>query len=156
MANEREDLLTLARLYGVQTSYQSAMGHHVEASPESLLGALRALQAPVEGIEDVAEALRERREELAGRIIEPVIVAWDGHAPSIELRPGAASGSVAYHLDLEGGSGGPRWRTSRASPRPRPPRGRRTRAGGWRCRSRCRSAITSSPWSSAAGRRSRW
>jgi len=86
LANEREDLLTLARLYGVQTSYRSAMGHQVEAHPESLLG-----------------ALRERREELAGRIIEPVIVAWDGHAPSIELRPGAASGSVAYHLDLEGG-----------------------------------------------------
>jgi 4-alpha-glucanotransferase len=103
LANEREDLLTLARLYGVQTSYRSAMGHHVEASPESLLGVLRALQVPVEGIEDVPEALQERREELAGRIIEPVIVAWDGHAPSIELRPGAASGSVAYHLDLEGG-----------------------------------------------------
>jgi 4-alpha-glucanotransferase len=103
LANEREDLLTLARLYGVQTSYQSAMGHHVEAQPESLLGVLRALQVPVEGIEDVAEALQERREELAGRIIEPVIVAWDGHAPSIELRPGAAGGSVAYHLDLEGG-----------------------------------------------------
>jgi 4-alpha-glucanotransferase len=103
LANEREDLLTLARLYGVQTSYQSAMGHQVEASPESLLGALRALQVPVEGLEDVPEALRERREELAGRIIEPVIVAWDGHAPSIELRPGAAGGSVAYHLDLEGG-----------------------------------------------------
>jgi len=103
LANEREDLLTLARLYGVQTSYRSAMGHQVEAHPESLLGALRALRVPVEGLEDVPEALRERREELAGRIIEPVIVAWDGHAPSIELRPGAASGSVAYHLDLEGG-----------------------------------------------------
>jgi 4-alpha-glucanotransferase len=103
LANEHEDLLTLARLYGVQTSYQSAMGHHVEASPETLLGVLRALQASVEGLEDVPEALRERREELARRIIEPVIVAWDGHAPSIELRPGAGRGSVAYHLDLEGG-----------------------------------------------------
>ncbi len=103
LANEREDLLTLARLYGVQTSYQSAMGQHVEADPESLLGVLRALQAPVEGIEDVPEALRERREELERRIIEPVLVAWDGHAPSIELRPGAGRGSVAYHLDLEGG-----------------------------------------------------
>jgi 4-alpha-glucanotransferase len=103
LANEREDLLTLARLYGVQTSYQSAMGQHVEADPESLLGVLRALQASIEGFEDVPEALRERREELERRIIEPVIVAWDGHAPSIELRPGADRGSVAYHLDLEGG-----------------------------------------------------
>lgn len=104
MANEREDLLALAGLYGVQTSYHDAMGNHVEAGPDSLLGVLRALQAPVESLADVAEALRERQEEIRRRLVEPVIVAWDGHAPSIELRPGTkASGSLAYHLDLEGG-----------------------------------------------------
>jgi 4-alpha-glucanotransferase len=103
LANEREDLAELARLYGAQTSYRDAMGNHVEAGHESLLAVLRALRAPVEGMADVAEALRERREELDRRVIEPVIVAWDGHAPSIELRPGNASGAVAYHLDLESG-----------------------------------------------------
>jgi 4-alpha-glucanotransferase len=103
LANEREDLAELARLYGAQTSYRDAMGNHVEAGQESLLAVLRALRAPVEGMADVAEALRERREELDRRVIEPVIVAWDGHAPSIELRPGNASGAVAYHLDLESG-----------------------------------------------------
>jgi 4-alpha-glucanotransferase len=103
LANEREDLLTLARSYGVQTSYQDALGNPVEASPDSLLGALRALQASVETFADVPEALRERQEELARRLIEPVVVAWDGHAPSIELRPGGDRGSLAYHLDLEGG-----------------------------------------------------
>src|SRR3954454_4240514 len=79
------------------------MGRYVEAGPDSLLAVLRSLQAPVEGMADVPEALRERREELDRRILEPVIVAWDGHAPSIELRPGHGSGSIAYHLDLEGG-----------------------------------------------------
>ncbi|HEY0514238.1 MAG TPA: 4-alpha-glucanotransferase [Thermoanaerobaculia bacterium] len=103
LANEREDLLELAGSYGVQTSYHDAMGNYVEAGAESLLGVLRALQAPVESPGDVAEALRERREELRRRLVEPVVVAWDGHAPSIELRPGDARGSVAYHLDLEGG-----------------------------------------------------
>lgn len=103
MANEREDLLTLARSYGVQTSYEDALGNHVEASPESLLGVLRALQASVETFADVPEALRERQEELARRLIEPVLVAWDGHAPAIELLAGGDRGSLAYHLDLEGG-----------------------------------------------------
>jgi 4-alpha-glucanotransferase len=102
LPTQHEDLLTLARLYGVQTSYDDAMGRHVEAGPESLLAVLRALQAPVESLDDVGDALRERREELAGRIAEPVAVAWDGHAPSIELRLNGG-GSLAWHLDLEGG-----------------------------------------------------
>ncbi len=103
MPTEREDLLTLAQLYGVQSSYHDALGKFVEASPESLLAALRALQAPVDGMADVPAALRERRDELAGQLLEPVIVAWDGHPPAIELRPGAGNGSLAYHLDLQGG-----------------------------------------------------
>ena len=103
MANEREDLATLAQLYEIQTSYQDAMGKHVEAAPESLLAVLRALRAPVEGMADVPEALRERREELDRRVVEPVTVVWDGAAPEIELRPFNGGGSIAYHLDLEGG-----------------------------------------------------
>lgn len=113
MASEIDDLKTLARLYGVQTSYWDALGHHVEASPESLLAALaamNALEAPLEGPGDVAEALQARSEELAGRLIEPVVVAWDGQVPAIELRPGddrgdrsSARGAVGCHLDLEGG-----------------------------------------------------
>jgi 4-alpha-glucanotransferase len=98
-----EDLLTLARMYGIQTSYHDALGRYVEASPDSLFGTLRALQVPVEGFGDIPEALAERRQEQARRLLEPVIVAWDGHAPNLELRPGAAGGSLAYHLDLESG-----------------------------------------------------
>jgi 4-alpha-glucanotransferase len=101
-----EDLKTLAHLYGVQTSYQDAMGNHVEAGPESLLGVLRALEAEVDSMADVPEALRARRDELAKRVLEPVVVAWDGHAREIELRLGGSEslrGSLACHLDLEGG-----------------------------------------------------
>jgi len=50
LPTEREDLLTLAWLYGVQTSYHDAMGRYVEAGADSLLGVLRALQAPVESM----------------------------------------------------------------------------------------------------------
>jgi 4-alpha-glucanotransferase len=103
LPTEHEDLLTLARMYGIQTAHHDALGRYVEAGPESLFGTLRALQVPVDGFADVPEALAERRQELARRLLEPVIVAWDGRAPSLELRPGTAGGSLAYHLDLESG-----------------------------------------------------
>jgi 4-alpha-glucanotransferase len=105
LANEREDLETLARLYGVQTSYRDGLGRHVEAGPESLLAALRALEAPVETMADLPEALRSRSEELGERAVEPVVVAWDGRAREIDLRLGGrgAIRSVACHLDLENG-----------------------------------------------------
>src|SRR3954471_4855477 len=79
------------------------MGKHVEAEPDSLLAVLRSLQAPVEGMADVPEALREQWEELNLRVEERVSVAWDGHAPSIDLWPAGGDGSLAYHLDLESG-----------------------------------------------------
>lgn len=90
-------------MYRIQTSYQDAMGKHVEAQPESLLAVLTALGAPVEGMGDVAEALRARREEMEERLTEPVVVAWDGHAREIDVRLRAGSGSLACHLDLENG-----------------------------------------------------
>lgn len=104
MSRLREDLHALAGLYGVQTSYWDAMGRFIEATPESLLAVLRALEAPVETLSDVPEALRERRQELAERVLDPVVVAWDGHSRGIDLRLGSgARGSLACHLDLEGG-----------------------------------------------------
>ncbi|HLX10895.1 MAG TPA: 4-alpha-glucanotransferase [Thermoanaerobaculia bacterium] len=107
---EQHDLRQLAALYGVEPGYHDIYGRHVEASTESLLAAASALAGPFEGMEDVAEALAARRAELAARLIEPVLVAWDGHLGEIELRlPGAAGGggggggAVACHLDLESG-----------------------------------------------------
>jgi 4-alpha-glucanotransferase len=106
-----EDLRELARLYGVETSYHDAMGRRVEAGPESLLAVLRALGAPLESEDDMAEALAERRQELAERVIEPVYVAWDGRAPEMVLRFGPDSGPgsggrLTCRFDLDGGE---RW-----------------------------------------------
>lgn len=101
MSEPSEDLKTLADLYGVQTSYHDAVGRLREASAESLLAALAALEAPVENDADVPAALAERRRELESGLVEPVIVAWDGRLDA-ELRPGGA-GRVECHLELEGG-----------------------------------------------------
>jgi 4-alpha-glucanotransferase len=103
LAKEQDDLQRLARLYGVQTSYTDAQGKHVETRAESLLGVLRSLGAPVESPADAAEALRARQEELAERVLEPVVVAWDGQARDLEIRLRGAHGSLACHLDLENG-----------------------------------------------------
>ena len=103
VANEQDDLRRLARLYGIQTSYTDFSGKHVEAGTDALLGVLRALEAPLECAGDVAEALRAREEELAERVVEPVVVAWDGHARDLEIRLRGPQGSLACHLDLENG-----------------------------------------------------
>src|SRR3954468_3917833 len=152
--------MTLARMYGIQTDYHDALGHYVAAGPDSLFGTLRALQVPVDGFADIPEALAERRQGPPRGLLEPVIVAWNGHAPGIELRPGTAGGSLAYHLDLEGGErraqmmdlaslpegrpargGGPPGRRRAARPGPAP-----GRAGAGPSPSRCRRAITTSRW----------
>jgi 4-alpha-glucanotransferase len=118
---ERRELRELALLYGVQPIYFDVSGNHVEASAESLLAVASALAGPFEGMDDVAEALAARRDELESRLIEPVLVAWDGRLPEIELRcpeaPGNGGGgsigsgggsigdggALVCHLDLENG-----------------------------------------------------
>jgi 4-alpha-glucanotransferase len=104
VASSVSDLELLAGLYGVQTSYQDAQGRRQTASPDSLLAVLQALNAPLDGPDDIGEALRARREDLEEQLAEPVVVAWDGRAPELELRPRAASGPLGLHLDLEDGS----------------------------------------------------
>jgi 4-alpha-glucanotransferase len=101
--HQAQELLELARLYNIQASYHDVSGRLVEAAPESLLAALAALNAPVESMGDVGEALAARREELAQRLLEPVVVAWEGRPPAIELRLRPGEDTLACHLDLEGG-----------------------------------------------------
>lgn len=103
MSAEHDDLQELARLYGVQSSYHDVWGQQVQAGPETLLGILRALGAPLEGLGDASDALAAFRDERAGRLAEPVAVAWDGHLPALVLYPGTDGGPLACHLDLEGG-----------------------------------------------------
>jgi 4-alpha-glucanotransferase len=99
-----DDLKELAGLHGVQTAYHDALGQYREATAESLLAILGALDVPVEGMADVAEALGERRAELAGRLIEPVVVAWEGGPLEVDLPLGREDGSsLACHVDLEDG-----------------------------------------------------
>jgi 4-alpha-glucanotransferase len=74
----KRELLELAKLFGIQTSYLDMTKERKTAEPESLMLVLRALGAGVEKFGDVPRALARRKEELRRRAVEPVMVAWDG------------------------------------------------------------------------------
>jgi 4-alpha-glucanotransferase len=100
----QDDLRELARLYGVETAYRDLSGACREASPAALLAVLRVLDAPFDDGDpgtSVAAALAARRRELAERLIEPVVVAWDGRGVA-PLRVAGDAG-VEVWLRLENG-----------------------------------------------------
>ena len=98
-------LRQLAHLYGVQTAYYDVVHRRRQASPDALLLTLQALGAPLESFRDAPAALRERRQALWTRFVEPVLVAWDGEPAEIEIRlpVDQTADSVAYELTLESG-----------------------------------------------------
>ncbi len=88
----------LAKLYGVQTAYRDYRGRWRESPVESIVLVLRALGSelgdgdagddPLRGVTPARlnVAIRERKRELWSRMLEPVIVAWEGRLPPLTLR----------------------------------------------------------------------
>lgn len=101
----RHPLQSLAQAYGLETSYVDAEGRDCEAKTEVLLAALRALGAKLASEADAGEALRERHLELGRRVLEPVIVHWQGESWEISLRLPEAEGDkpLRAQLTLENG-----------------------------------------------------
>lgn len=95
----------LARLYGVQTSYYDVAHSRQQAPAESLLAALKALGAPVESLADIHSALREKRQALCQRMLEPVNVVWGGESPAIkvQLPKALADATLVSYLETETG-----------------------------------------------------
>src|SRR3990172_5348652 len=100
-----QQLRALARLYGVQTAYYDANRRRKQASPDTLLLALRALGASVETFRDIVPALRERRRSLWSQSVEPVQVAWGSAPLAVELRLPETPGlkHIECHLEMETG-----------------------------------------------------
>ncbi|MBI4306038.1 MAG: 4-alpha-glucanotransferase [Chloroflexi bacterium] len=95
-AGLRRKLFDLARLYDIQLGYRNASGKQVTPSPDGIVGALKVLGAAVEGLADVPNAIRARRDELARRCLPPVHVVWEGRPPgAVPLR---LSGRVPRRL----------------------------------------------------------
>ncbi len=98
-------LQNLARAYGIETEYRDNTGHRQEASGESLLAVLKAFGAPVETGDDVPDARRQWRQSYWRRYLEPVIVAWDGACPPVDLRlpSDQVQGILQCRITLESG-----------------------------------------------------
>jgi 4-alpha-glucanotransferase len=98
-------LQKLARLYNVQTAYFDISGRLTESPKEAILAVLRMLGAPVERMDDLAEALRQRRQFLWRRGIDPVVIAWDGGPARMKVRVPSqlAEMPARYHVALENG-----------------------------------------------------
>jgi 4-alpha-glucanotransferase len=98
-------LYNLARLYGLQTAWYDVRDRRRQASVEPLLTMLASLGAPVTRLEDVADALRQRQLAAWQRLLEPVIVAWDGGPVVVPVRlpSSVAESLIEIHLQLESG-----------------------------------------------------
>ena len=103
--NELLSLQNLARAYGIETEYRDIYGRRQEASPEALLSVLKALGTPIERVDDIPNARRERRQLYWRQPLEPVIVLWDGASAETDLKllSDKASGTLQCHLSLETG-----------------------------------------------------
>ncbi len=103
MQNRRESsLANLCRIYGVQTVYRDVFGNVRRPPTTSLLKVLRSLGAELEGLSDVGRAYRARLAQLDFRVIEPVIVLFDGSSSlPIKLRK-CLGNKIVCRLRVEG------------------------------------------------------
>ena len=81
-----DPLQTLARFYNLQTVYRDGFAQLRAAPVEAVLAVLKSLDAPISSYDDVADALRQRRQELWQRPVEPVLIAWEGAPLHFKLR----------------------------------------------------------------------
>jgi 4-alpha-glucanotransferase len=93
----------LARLYNIQTAYYDVSHHRQPASVDSLLAILKAIGAPIASLGDVPSALREKRQALRQRMLEPVTIAWNGSPPVIRVCVPDSMVEAVWlgHLDTE-------------------------------------------------------
>ncbi len=102
---ELHSLRRLARCYGVIPRHLDGFSRYRDVSPEALVAVLRELGCPVESVEDVPGALRQRRHDTWQQLIDPVVVVWDGQDARCRLRipEAAATSSVHCELHITGG-----------------------------------------------------
>ncbi|HEX7232176.1 MAG TPA: 4-alpha-glucanotransferase [Candidatus Binatia bacterium] len=101
-----DPLQKLARLYNLQTVYRDGFGQLRAAPPDAVLAVLKSLHASVSSQDDVADALRRRREELWQRPIEPVLTVWEGSPFHLKIRipQRFAEAPIKYQITLETGA----------------------------------------------------
>ena len=99
-------LHAVARLYNVQSVYTDVFGRLVEPPVEAILSVLQLLGAPVERMEDLPGALRQRRQFLWRQGIEPVTITWNEEPTMLTIRLPVrhAESAANYQIRLENGA----------------------------------------------------
>ena len=99
------NLKQLARLFGVQTEYRDDANRKRLVSAESIVGVLEALGASARSDRDVQYAIREKLQNNARECVPPVVIAWTGSRPQVDIRlPESLSlTSISTVLRLESG-----------------------------------------------------
>jgi len=98
--DELRALRALARSLGVQTRYVDGLGQTVTVAPETLLRVCTALGVPVERAAEASAARRAWRARQRAELVPPVLVAWEGRLPSLQL---PATGALKGELRLADG-----------------------------------------------------
>ena len=98
------NLRTLARACGIQTSYRDMSGRFKTASPEALIATLKAFGIEISSASDAPEAMTRLINERRRQVVEPVIIAWEGHFKHLDVRLPCLPGmNVEAALTLETG-----------------------------------------------------
>jgi len=102
--DESRALRSLAKAMGVHTRYKDGLNRWVTVAPETIVRVCAALGAPVAHPADAAGALRARRATSHTDLVPPVLVAWDGALPQLEVN---ARGPFHAELRLDSGEVSP-------------------------------------------------
>ena len=96
----------LTRLYGIQSAYRDGLGQLRQAPTEAILRALQALGAPLDRLDDLDDAYRQRRQALWQRVIEPVAVLWENQPLQLKVWVPCqlAEAPSSYRIVLEDGA----------------------------------------------------
>ncbi len=103
---KRNPLRTLARLYGVNTTYADVWGNPRRTSEESIARTLQLMGAPLADVAGAEDAVRGRRQELWREWIEPVLVAWHGRLGKVSVRLPESLDAARYQVEIELEDGG--------------------------------------------------
>jgi 4-alpha-glucanotransferase len=99
-----DSLHTLAEARGIQLSYYDVTGRLCQATPDALVRVLQILGTQISSPDQAAEALRIHHQAEAKRLVEPVVLSWDGHSPDLNLRlPSNSTGAISCRVVMEDG-----------------------------------------------------
>jgi len=104
-ASELRLLNELAVLYGLEATFREAPDQQKQVPVDTLTAVLKILGAPLESMQDIRSAIRQRKLELLQRCLEPVVVCRKTNPAVLTLRlPEAISGLRAKaRLETEDG-----------------------------------------------------